>query len=630
VECSRHSGIGHVATTVGLTSTHWSLSESFCSWWRIRGLSVWNWLLCSTLAVWGVKVLLRHRGVVWLRLYIRWWLVLLILQSLILWCHSLWLSNRRLAVGRRFHSHLIGHRLVGKWTRCTSFDYWSLGNSLGRNELLTLRNWSKLLLSIVSNMFFILPSLFSKFLINFLSEFFHELSNSSLNLLVNQISHSFPHVVRNLLKLIVIILWSLRINFLIFDRLSCFLWTSFNHWPLYSILRLISWFNWWCSTFIFNIFSIIWHLMVHQDIFSDHWNIVIDQIVSIIMLLIVTQKLFNRIHIHEFWGISLSSSLIASIWFGIDASEWSWLNLETILASGNHHVLSLHFGADNDTILVVQVRVAHDESLRVSIVLNQFEVVSSFPVVLLLKDTDILEVLLSHLDHTSLILHMERSISHHEVIENLNLLELGSQVFWEFSFTDTVAVDTKGEIFFEPSESFWLPFHVNIEPVVTLIEIWNLNIGITILTSYFSVNQSAAHHRVGWAFLYQVGNAICILVIGSSWKQSLTELRNGERVHTFLAYFNSCQMIIWLLVPVSELWKCLVVALHHHVWEHSFIKGFVNRPKTKNFFEIIEIHPENTIITFSIKLNLISELLGPERRIVAPVSIPLATTPWVS
>lgn len=183
--------------------------------------------------------------------------------------------------------------------------------------------------------------------------------------------------------------------------------------------------------------------MIHQDIFTDQRNIVVNQVVAVIVLLVVALDLLNIILIYKFWRISLTTSLVTGVWLGVDTSEGSWLNLEAVLASGNHHFFVLHFRSDDDTVLVIQVRMTHDEYLVISVVLNQFEVVSSLPVVLLLEDTDILEVLLGHLDHASFVLQMEGSIGHHEMIQNLNLLKLLGQIFREFSFTNTVAVYTE-------------------------------------------------------------------------------------------------------------------------------------------------------------------------------------------
>ena len=114
MESSGHSRVWHVATAaVGLAGAHGSLSEALGGWGGIRGLSVRNGLLLGTLALGRIEVLLRHRSVAWLRLYISWWLVLLLLH-LVLWGHILSLSDWGLAVSSWLHCHLICHWLIGE------------------------------------------------------------------------------------------------------------------------------------------------------------------------------------------------------------------------------------------------------------------------------------------------------------------------------------------------------------------------------------------------------------------------------------------------------------------------------------------------------------------------------------
>jgi len=84
-------------------------------------------------------------------------------------------------------------------------------------------------------------------------------------------------------------------------------------------------------------------------------------------------------------------------------------------------------------------------------------------------------------------------------------------------------------------------------------------------------------------------------------------------VKAILGDFNSSQVIFWFLIPVTELREGLVAALHHGIVEMWIIDGFINGPETKNFFEVIEIHPKNTIIAPAIKINLFSDFISPER-----------------
>lgn len=154
IESSRNSGIWHVTTTSGLSSTHWWLSEAFSCWRNISCFSEWNILLSSTVASSWVESLLLHWGISWLWLNVGWWLVLWVnclIMRLRCW-HSYWWF----AVWCSFHR--LGHSESTLWC---SFDTWSLSDSLSWNELFTLWDRTKLLLSIVGNVLFILSLLFS-------------------------------------------------------------------------------------------------------------------------------------------------------------------------------------------------------------------------------------------------------------------------------------------------------------------------------------------------------------------------------------------------------------------------------------------------------------------------------------
>jgi len=68
--------------------------------------------------------------------------------------------------------------------------------------------------------------------------------------------------------------------------------------------------------------------------------------------------------------------------------------------------------------------VTHNENLRVSVVLNEFEVITGLPVVLFLVNKNVLEILLGKLDHTGITLHMMLNVGHGEMIKNFNLIKL--------------------------------------------------------------------------------------------------------------------------------------------------------------------------------------------------------------
>lgn len=272
----------------------------------------------------------------------------------------------------------------------------------------------------------------------------------------------------------------------------------------------------------------------------------------------------------------------------------------------------------------------HDENLVVSVVLHQLEVVPSFPVILFLEDIDVFEVLLGKLDNLCSVLHMEGGVSHHDVIKNLNLLELIVQILGPLDIADTIAVKTELEILLQPSEGLWLPFHVDVKPVITLVEIWHFNVSITILTGDLGIDQSATHKAVGGVFLDQIEDAVGILISSSSWEKSRSKLGYGKSVESSSTDLNSRQVVLRVLISVTELTESSVAALKHNVTVFSVVKALVDGPESENLPEIIEVHPENTIITSSIKANLTSELFGPKWGGVRPVTVPFTTTPWVS
>jgi hypothetical protein len=69
---------------------------------------------------------------------------------------------------------------------------------------------------------------------------------------------------------------------------------------------------------------------------------------------------------------------------------------------------------------------------------------------------------------------------------------------------------------------------------------------------------------------------------------------------------------VWLLISISELRNSSVVALHHNIVEMWIVESLVNGPETIDLLKIVEVHPENTVITVSVKTNLVSKLVSPE------------------
>jgi hypothetical protein len=94
--------------------------------------------------------------------------------------------------------------------------------------------------------------------------------------------------------------------------------------------------------------------------------------------------------------------------------------------------------------------------------------------------------------------------------------------------------------------------------------------------------------------------------------------------------FDSGQVIFRVLISVSELAQGLILALKLDIVEFWIFNAFVDGPEAIDLFEIIEVHPENTIIARSIKTNLSSKFFCPKWRVIRPVSCPFTTTPWIS
>lgn len=165
------------------------------------------------------------------------------------------------------------------------------------------------------------------------------------------------------------------------------------------------------------------------------------------MLLVVVHQIIKVIAINKFWRICLSTSLVTCVWFRVDSSEKSWFNLENILTSWHHHIIILSLWADNNSVLIVQVSMTHDENWLMTIVLNKFEVVACLPIVLFLKYINVLKVLFGHLYYSSVVVQVVRSVSHHHVVKNFNLIEVASQIFCELNIAYTIAIDTELDVF---------------------------------------------------------------------------------------------------------------------------------------------------------------------------------------
>jgi len=211
-----------------------------------------------------------------------------------------------------------------------------------------------------------------------------------------------------------------------------------------------------------------------------------------------------------------------------------------------------------------------------TIVLDKFEVVACFPIVLFLKYINVLKVLFGHLYNPSLVVQVVGSVSHHYMVKNFNLVELTSQILGELNIANTIAIDTKLDVFLQPLECLWLPLHIDVEPIVTLVQVLAFDVGITILSSYLSIDQGASTEIVDLSFLYQIHNAVRVFVFSFSGKQSITELRHCECVHSFFIYFYSSKVVLWSFVSITELALSFIVTVHLYIVEFCIIQVLID------------------------------------------------------
>ena len=123
------------------------------------------------------------------------------------------------------------------------------------------------------------------------------------------------------------------------------------------------------------------------------------------------------------------------------------------------------------------------------------------------------------------------------------MVELESYVLCEIDFADTVAVNAESEFLLQPFVGLWLPCYVNIKPVITYLSVLYLNVCISFLFGYLVAYEGIFFPVVAEFLrpLKQVSNDVGIQVFTfrSSWKKSISELRNGECVQTLFVDFDS-------------------------------------------------------------------------------------------
>jgi len=128
------------------------------------------------------------------------------------------------------------------------------------------------------------------------------------------------------------------------------------------------------------------------------------------------------------------------------------------------------------------------------------------------------------------------------------------------------------------------------------------------LSSDLGLNHCASKKGVSLirVLLDKVANAVGVFVVRISIHESCTILRNCKSMHSLLSGDNLGEVILIVLISISKLFIIGVDAVHNLVVEFTAINVFVHGPEAINILEIVEVHPEDTIIFFTIKTDLFS------------------------
>jgi len=251
---------------------------------------------------------------------------------------------------------------------------------------------------------------------------------------------------------------------------------------------------------------------------------------------------------------------------------------------------------------------AQDHDLVIRVVVNQLEVVASLPVVTLFPDEHAWKLGLVQVHDTVILVVVVLTIGAQEAGERVDLIEVGGQVIAEPDVAHSVAVDADSEITLEVLERGRLPFNIDIEPVGALRHVIHLEVSITILTRNVGFDKGGIDERIGTVLLHQVSNDIAVLVIRAPGQESAAKLRHSKRMESLLLRHNPEQEELILLVSILELLDRLVLAVDHLVVELGVFDVFVYGPEAEDFFEVVEVHPEDAVVLVAVEANLSSEL----------------------
>ena len=93
----------------------------------------------------------------------------------------------------------------------------------------------------------------------------------------------------------------------------------------------------WRHTLVLGWLTVVWHSVFVVGVRGDVRNVVLAQLVALVMLAVVLQKVFlSIIAINQLLSVRLTTPLKLWIWLRINASELARHNVDAILASGDY------------------------------------------------------------------------------------------------------------------------------------------------------------------------------------------------------------------------------------------------------------------------------------------------------
>ena len=119
---------------------------------------------------------------------------------------------------------------------------------------------------------------------------------------------------------------------------------------------------------------------------------------------------------------------------------------------------------------------------------------------------------------------MVHTVAKHDVIQNRILRGRISNILTNFNISNTITVDCEFDsVVRKFVEGKWLPVDINIHVVFTWLHIWNLDIGIPVLSGVLVSDESAVFGAITIALDNECNN-ISVFIRRVSIKESLTEL----------------------------------------------------------------------------------------------------------